>query len=130
LKSKYVNPTPEYFINSNGEKAVHGIRSGPRTPEMIQALARPQAQIIIHKFGGPRELARTLKACSDDPEDHYSPSTIYRWLYPRDKGGTGGEIPTKPLQTILRCARLAGVMLTTEDIYPTLVKPKLLDPEV
>lgn len=78
----------------------------------------PQAENIIRKFGGPRELARILKAVSENPKDHITPATIYRWMYPRERGGQGGEIPLKSLQIVLRAARLAGVMLSTQDIYP------------
>ena len=112
MGSKYAKEPP---------KLGHG---GPRGIDYRRSKIKPQAQSLISKFGGPRELARTFKACSDDPNDHYSPSTIYRWLYPRENGGTGGEIPLPALKLILRCARLAGVMLTTAEIYPHLVEPK------
>ena len=120
MKSKYIRPMPPFYKDKHLLK-LKGARKGVRTAEETRDLIRPQAQVIISKFGGARELARTLKECSDDPNDHYSPSTIYRWMYPRSKGGCGGEIPTSALQVILKCARLAGVMLTTAEIYPHLV---------
>jgi hypothetical protein len=114
MKSKYVRPMPEISV----EGYVRGGRTGPRTAADKRALIFPQAQTIIAKFGGPRELARVLKEVSDDPNDHYHPSTIYRWMYPQDVGGTGGEIPLPALKTILKAARVAGVMLTADEIYP------------
>lgn len=108
---------PETKLNSGKRQIVGGTR-GHMSLEERRALLYPQAESIINKFGGARNLARTLKECSDNPEDHYNPSTIYRWMYPVEMGGTGGEIPVHALKTILRCARLAGIMLSTKDIYP------------
>lgn len=123
MKSKYIKPLPQTRTYSDGTTDIIGGKKGPRTLQEQLALKRSQAHIIIDKFGGPMELSRILRQCSDDPKDHYAPSTIYRWMYPRDKQGTGGEIPLMALQTILRCARLAGVILKTEDIYPNIVEP-------
>lgn len=122
MKSKYTKPTPIYKPVTKG-LGLQGLKRGVGlTPELRRELTIiPQAQSIISKFGGARELARTLKECSDDINDHYNPSTIYRWMYPRDKGGTGGEVPTAALKSILKCARLAGIMLSTKDLYPHLV---------
>ena len=120
MKSKYIRPMPAFYKDGAKIK-LEGGGDGPRTPAQNHALIRPQAQSIIMKFGGARELARTLRECSDDPRDHFTPSAIYRWMYPREAGGRGGEIPLPALQTILRCARIAGVMLSPEDIYPNVV---------
>lgn len=117
MGSKYVKNQPETY-RAGKIISVKGGKRGPRTDDDRRALICPQAQSVVAKFGGPYELARTLKECSDDPEDHYSPSTIYRWMYPKEAGGTGGEIPTRGIQAVMKVARLAGVMLTTEDIYP------------
>lgn len=114
MKSKYIRPMPEITIQGH----VKGSGAGPKTAAEKRALIYPQAQTIIAKFGGPRELARVLKEVSDDPKEHYHPSTIYRWMYPEDAGGTGGEIPTPALKTIIKAARVAGVLLTPDDIYP------------
>jgi hypothetical protein len=120
MKSKYLKPMPETYRVKN-QICVRGAPDGVRTAAAKRDLIRPQAQVIVSKFGGPYELSRTLKACSSDPEDHYTPSAIYRWMYPRSKGGTGGEIPVHALHTLMKIARLAGVMLTTEEIYPHLM---------
>lgn len=120
MGSKYLKPIPATRM-IKGRPNIVGGRAGPRTAEDRRKLCHPQAQSVVAKFGGPRELARTLKACSDDPKDHLHPSTIYRWMYPKEVGGSGGEIPTPALQLILKVARLAGVILSTDDIYPHMV---------
>lgn len=77
---------------------------------------------MIDKFGGARNMARLFKECSDDPRDHYNPSSIYRWTYPVAKGGTGGEIPHQALKTIKKIARIAGIHLTADEIYGRMLK--------
>lgn len=84
-----------------------------------------QAERIIHKFGGARELARLFAACGC-PRD---PATIYKWTYnsgPNRKDGTNGLIPTQAWPDLFRVARYSGVMITAEDMdpRPTLVKIK------
>lgn len=122
MGSKYLKQMPTIKVRGwNGSKQVIGGGAGPKTAEDRRQLLCPQAQSVVAKFGGPRELARIFKECSDDPNDHYNPSTIYRWMYPKEAGGCGGELPLAALQLIMRVARLAGVILTTADIYPHLV---------
>lgn len=77
---------------------------------------RSQAVRVIEKFGGARRLAVILKTV--DPENSLNPSSIYRWTYPREKGGTGGVIPTAALPLLIRAARMEGLFLTPEDLYP------------
>lgn len=80
---------------------------------------RSQAEAIIRRFGGPRDLARAL-AKVGAPRD---PSTIYRWTYPRSQGGTGGLIPTSAIKDIKRAAMITGVVLRPEDWDPPLEFP-------
>lgn len=68
-----------------------------------------QAERIIDKFNGRYNLARLIGK---------QPSTIYRWTYPRSKGGTGGLIPNKDLPLIRKAAREQGIYLTEKDLYP------------
>lgn len=68
-----------------------------------------QAERIISKFGGPRRLAELM---------HRNPSTIYRWLYPIENGGTGGLIPAQSLRLVLRVAREQGIFISAQDLYP------------
>ncbi len=50
-----------------------------------------QASKIIEKFGGARRLASLIG---------YRPSGVYRWMYPKGKGGTGGYIPTSAIDKV------------------------------
>ena len=68
-----------------------------------------QATRIITKFGGPIDLAKLLEC---------APSTVYRWTYAVSEGGTGGNIPPRPLSRIIALARIHGVHLTKDDVYP------------
>lgn len=78
--------------------------------------SRTQADRILRKFGGPRRLAKLLKAI--DPNTALNPSSIYRWRYPRDRGGTGGLIPTAAIPLIQKAAVVDGILLSQEDLYP------------
>lgn len=73
-----------------------------------------QAERVINKFGGAKRLLAALKAVGFPK----NPATVYRWLYPREKGGTGGIIPTKAWPDILTAARIEGIFLTAEDVGP------------
>lgn len=95
-------------------------RPGRRPKEIRDALIVPQAQTIIEKFGGVPNLVRALNAVR--PQG-YNPSSVYRWNYPVNKKGTGGEIPTRALKDVVRAARMEGILLTSEDLYPHLVHP-------
>ncbi len=60
------------------------------------------AAFIIQQFGGIKRLA---KAISKDP------ATIYRWTYPKHKGGTGGSIPNSALGKIRQAAQHLNISL-------------------
>ena len=75
-----------------------------------------QAERVIAKFGGARKLYRLLKEI--DPECCWNPSSIYRWTYPREKGGTGGVIPSRAMKIIVKAARLHGVLVDGDDFFP------------
>ena len=114
-KVKHIRPAATTRRNGRTVQIVGG-RPGPRSREAQLLLVHPQAESVINKFGGARELARAIKALS--PDDHYNPSSIYRWMYPKSAGGTGGEIPGPALKLIIKAARFAGILLTPEDLYP------------
>lgn len=116
MRSKYTKPDVTVY-RRGADVHIKGTKKGPKNHEEMLERVNGQAQSLITKFGGPRELARILKETSG-PEFHYAPSTIYRWMYPREVGGTGGEIPTAALKRIKQIARIAGVILTAADIYP------------
>lgn len=73
-----------------------------------------QAELIIRRFGGHKRMAEIF-ALLGMP---YNLSTIYRWNYPKEKGGTGGVIPTTAWPEIQKAARLEGVLLKPEDFDP------------
>lgn len=99
-------PKHKLYPHNNG---LQNIKDLVKTPT--------QAEVIISKFGGPMELYRTLKAMY--PKDHWSYTSIYRWLYPRGKKrGTGGIIPTHAIISITRAARLHGFFLDYKDFFP------------
>lgn len=47
-------------------------------------------------------------------------SRVYRWTYPVERGGTGGEIPRKEARKILAYARDNGIGLSAEDFLTPL----------
>ena len=82
----------------------------PRKPKPIKT----QAERILDKFGGARRLASTLQAIGR-PRDV---TAIYRWTYPKSKGGTNGTVPRIAWDDVLAAARAEGIMLTPEDLDP------------
>lgn len=79
-----------------------------------------QAGRVIKKFGNARRLAALMEAVTGRRCD---PSRIYRWTHPRDKGGTGGLIPSSTMADVMKCARLNGIVLTEKDLYPKVWAP-------
>lgn len=81
-------------------------------------VARPtQAQAVIAKFGTACQLAKMLSAHLGR---QISVSTVYRWTYRREDGGTGGLIPGSSLRNILAMAarQVPPVIITRDDLYP------------
>ena len=73
-----------------------------------------QADRVIARFGNPYRLSRALKrggVIRNAP-------AIYRWTYPRERGGTGGVVPAQMIAPIITAARLDGVLLTQDDLDP------------
>ena len=89
------------------------------TSQLEQAAPEPklrsQAERIIAKFGSPYRLSLLI----DQHTMHRrSPSQIYRWTYPREKGGTGGIVPSFVLfNIVMPVARLEGIFLTPADLH-------------
>lgn len=75
-----------------------------------------QAARIIAKFGNARGLAAAIARHTSWKS--IAPSNVYRWNYPKEKGGTGGIIPTASQPFVIEAARLEGVFITTEDWDP------------
>lgn len=66
------------------------------------------ASKIIQKFGGAAKVAALLE-CDE--------STVHRWTYPRERGGTDGFIPRKPASRLLECAHTQGIELRASDFF-------------
>lgn len=86
----------------------------PRPPELTQA------ERVLKKFGGARRLSAILLVVGK-PRD---PSCIYRWTYPKEKGGTGGLIPTSVWPDLILAAKYDGVLLESELTDPRTFAPK------
>lgn len=69
-------------------------------------LATPtQADRVIATFGGARKLAALLDR---------TPSAIYKWTYPRERGGTAGYIPSSVWPSLYDLARRMGISLKVD----------------
>jgi hypothetical protein len=42
---------------------------------------------------------------------------VRRWTYPKDRGGTGGLVPSDCQQPLLEAARAKGLALTPENFF-------------
>lgn len=45
-------------------------------------------------------------------------SRVYRWMYPKERGGTGGLIPQGDAPTLLAYAKANDIELTPADFFP------------
>lgn len=66
-----------------------------------------QAQRVIAKFGGVPALAKAAGL---------SLNSVYKWTYPKERGGTGGLIPADKLPVVLDAAAAAGIEITVDDL--------------
>lgn len=67
------------------------------------------AKTVISLCGGFAETARLAGR---------SEIRVRRWAYPKDRGGTGGLVPSECMVTLLRNARDAGIDLRPEHFVP------------
>jgi hypothetical protein len=82
-----------------------------------------QAQRIVDKFGGPRNLSRALLHIGKKKD----PSAIYKWIYEEAIDHGGGVIPGHAIHDVIQAARAEGIMLTPEDLDP---RPRKVVPKV
>lgn len=68
-----------------------------------------QAEKIAKRFGGVRRLAEAI-GCE--------PSVVYRWTYPRERGGTGGVIPSARVDDVKHAAARLSITLEDKDWTP------------
>lgn len=71
-------------------------------------VAMNPAQHIVDKCGGHSAVADMLGI-------HIS--RVYRWTYPRAKGGTDGAVPTQHQQALVDRARARGIRLAPADFF-------------
>ena len=71
-----------------------------------------QAGKIITKAGGARNLSRLIEFATGIKVD---PSAIYRWNYPKDKGGTGGFIPSSAIPKVTAAFRKDRQVVSQKD---------------
>lgn len=45
-------------------------------------------------------------------------SRVYRWMYPKERGGTGGLIPQADAPALLAYAKANGIKLSKGDFFP------------
>jgi hypothetical protein len=68
-----------------------------------------QSTRIIGKFGGARRLAKLLG---------FEASRVYKWTYPRERGGTGGLIPAAVIPRVQVLAEFENIELSESDWAP------------
>lgn len=66
------------------------------------------AHNIIHKCGGFSTVAEWLGV---------RVQTVYRWTYPKDRGGTSGVVPHAHQKPLMVAARARGINLNPEDFF-------------
>lgn len=47
-----------------------------------------------------------------------STSRVYRWMYSKERGGTGGLIPQMDAPKLMAYARSEGIELSAEEFFP------------
>lgn len=70
------------------------------------------AKTVIEKIGGAEAAARITGKYV---------SSVYRWMYPTARGGTGGVIPHAAAVKLLKHARENSIPLRADDFNPLLV---------
>lgn len=63
---------------------------------------------VIDKCGGPEAVAQMVGV---------NISRVYRWTYPKSRGGTGGLIPSAQQQKLLSAARKRQIDLSPADFF-------------
>jgi hypothetical protein len=69
---------------------------------------RTPAEVVIEKCGGHAAVAEILGV---------DVSRVYRFTYPKERGGTDGTIPTKHQQVLLDGAAARGIELRPADFF-------------
>lgn len=64
--------------------------------------------MVIEKCGGHQKVAAALGV---------DVSRVHRWTYPRERGGTGGVVPSRHQQRLLDWAKGQGIELSPGDFF-------------
>lgn len=72
------------------------------------------AKHVIDKFGGARACAAAIGL-------HVT--SVHRWTYPEERGGTGGLIPRKRERELLTAAQALGISLSPLDFVSAGAEP-------
>lgn len=72
------------------------------------ALSNTIAHQVIEKCGGVAKTAELIGR---------SESWVYRWTYPKDKGGTGGLVPRSAQEGLLAAASAGKVDIEPADFF-------------
>lgn len=71
-------------------------------------MALNPAHKIICKLGGDTAVAQLLGL---------SQNAVYRWSYPRERGGTHGRIPARHIPRLIAHAKERGTRLRLDDFF-------------
>lgn len=74
------------------------------------------AHSVIRKFSGPDgKLSTGIKLVSEITGA--DPTRVYRWMRPREKGGTDGIIPSKAQMKLFEHATRESIPLSPSDFF-------------
>lgn len=65
------------------------------------------ASIVIDRLGGFKAVAAYLSV---------SKSSVHRWTYPKERGGTGGTIPQRHFSALLEMATEKDIQLSPVEL--------------
>lgn len=112
---------PEPWTRYVRKQMMHAVYLAQQQHHLTTLFAYPtpskQAARIMARFGGAAGLAEALNALPPD-KYHRERTAVYKWLYPRERGGTDGMIPRAAEIAVKMAARSAGVFLAPEDWVP------------
>ena len=74
----------------------------------LEYIRMEPASRIIKLLGGEPTVAKITGTTVTAP---------YRWQYPRERGGTAGQIPGKHIPPLLARAKALGLALTADDFF-------------
>lgn len=83
--------------------------------DMANKYLNPAYGVIV-RFGGPDgKLSKGIDAVAEITGR--TPSWVYRWMLPKERGGTGGLIPSKEQKKLFDHARKKQMPLEPEDFF-------------